>query len=320
MQSISVYLNPRASNTNDDWQDKISKALFRSVVNYKIPQNLEELYQELDYDIKEKVETVLSVGGDGTMNTLIQKLAGTDISLLVVAGGTANDLARSLGTNTDVKKIVQTIREDIKKRIDLININGRFMATNGGIGFASEVAIEIDRIRSSFPAFNKLMKMTGGNIYSLFLARDLLAKEISSYQFEIESEEYNDRVISPLILINNQPQLAGAYNVAPLTDHQDGTFNVTIFKHQNRIELVQVILKILKGENFLSDKNIVSFETKNVKIKMINPVKKLRFFGDGEVFEEATSWDISVLPSALFVYSPKGLKGSENICTQSYLA
>lgn len=57
------------------------------------------------------------------MNTLIQKLAGTDVALLVVPGGTANDLATTLGSNTSVKRIVQTIRENAQKRIDLVNIN-----------------------------------------------------------------------------------------------------------------------------------------------------------------------------------------------------
>lgn len=316
MQNISVYMNSRASNGHDQWKEKISTGLFRSEIQYKSPHNLDELYSELNKDIENEVATILSVGGDGTMNTLIQKLAGTDVALLVVPGGTANDLATTLGSNTSVKRIVQTIRENAQKRIDLVNINGRFMATNGGIGFAAEVAKEINELRAKFPAFKNLMKLSGKNIYSMFLAKELLAKDIVSEDYEIQSEEFNGVISSPLILINNQPTLAGTFNIAPLTDHQDGTANVTIFTHQNRIELVQAILKVLRNEDLSQDKKIISLETKKMKIKLLNDKRKLSFFGDGEIFEEANSWDISVLERCLSVYSPKGLSDSKNICTQ----
>lgn len=315
MQNISVYMNSRASNTHEEWKEKISTGLFRSDIQYKSPHSIDELYEELERDIQDEVATILSVGGDGTMNTLIQKLAGTDVALLVVPGGTANDLANTLGSNTSVNKIVQTIRENVKKRIDLVNINGRFMATNGGIGFAAEVAKEINDLRKKFPSFKNFMKLSGKNVYSLFLAKELLSKDILSHRYQVESIEYTGVVVSPLILINNQPTLAGSFNIAPMTNHQDGTFNVTIFTHENRLELVQAILSILKNENLTKDKNIISFETKNIKIDLLDN-KSLSFFGDGEIFDPAKTWNISVLEKGLSVYTPKGLKDMENLCTQ----
>ena len=67
MQNISVYLNQRASNGSFDWQGQINKALFRSHIEYQSPKNLEELYQQLELDVINKVDAVLSVGGDGTI-------------------------------------------------------------------------------------------------------------------------------------------------------------------------------------------------------------------------------------------------------------
>ena len=315
MQNITVYMNSRASNSQNDWKEKISNGLFRSDIQYKSPLTIDELYEELDRDIKDEVATILSVGGDGTMNTLIQKLAGTEVALLVVPGGTANDLATTLGSNTSVNKIVQTIRENVKKRIDLVNINGRFMATNGGIGFAAEVAKEINELRKKYPSFKNFMKISGKNIYSLFLAKELLSKDILSHRYQIESNEFSGTVTSPLILINNQPTLAGSFTIAPNTNHMDGTVNVTVFTHENRLELVQAILSVLKNEDLSKDKNIICFETKNVQIDLLEN-KKLSFFGDGEIFEPAKTWNISVLEKGLSVYTPKGLQNMENLCTQ----
>ena len=192
MQNISVYLNQKASNGSLDWQGQINNALFRSHIEYPVSRSLEELYINLERDVQNKVDAVLSVGGDGTVHSIIQKLAGTDVGLLVVPGGTANDFARAMGSTSNIKKIAQSIRLNTRQKIDLININGTFMATNGGLGFASEVAGEINELRSNFPQFKKFMQISGKNIYSIFVAKKMLAREIKSYKFKIESHEFNE--------------------------------------------------------------------------------------------------------------------------------
>jgi diacylglycerol kinase family enzyme len=316
MQNISVYFNERAGNSDHDWRGEINSALFRSNIDYKSPKDLTELYTDLDIDVENKVDAILSVGGDGTVNTIIQKLAGTEVGLLVIPGGTANDFAESLGSSQNIKKISQTIRQNVRSKIDLISINGKFMATNGGIGFASEIAYEINELRSQFPNFKNFMKISGKSIYSLFLAKKLLLKNITSYKYRITTVNGSEIFYSPLILINNQPVLGGTFNVAPHTNHQDGTFNLTIFKHSNRIELVQCLLRILNGEFPYDDKNIISYEIDQAKIELLDSNESQSFFGDGEVFESNTSWDIKLHSKFLTVFSPKDQIDLSNICSK----
>ncbi|MBY0414107.1 MAG: NAD(+)/NADH kinase [Bdellovibrionales bacterium] len=305
MQNISVYLNKKASNGSQDWRGQINNALFRSNIEYPFSETLTELHENLDRDVKNNVDAILSVGGDGTVHSIIQKLAGTDIGLLVVPGGTANDFAKMMGSSSNIKKIVQTIRSDTRKKIDLININGTFMATNGGLGFAADVAREINEIRTVYPQFKQFMKFSGKNVYSIFVAKKLLNKEINNYTFKIKSDEFSDVVDSPLILINNQPVLGGSFEVAPNTNHSDGMFNVTILTHENRLELIHCLVKIMRGQYPKDDKNIISFETKEVDIELLSGAESLPFFGDGEIFNSTKSWNIKCLPQSLCVFSPK---------------
>ncbi|AUN98339.1 hypothetical protein DOM21_09495 [Bacteriovorax stolpii] len=316
MQNISVYLNQRASNGGHDWQGQINNALFRSKIEYPVSSTMEELYANLSRDIENNVDAVLSVGGDGTVHSIIQMLAGTDIGLLVVPGGTANDFARTMGSSSNIKKIAQTIRLNTRKKIDLININGRFMATNGGLGFAAEIAGDINAIRSEFPQFKKFMKLSGKNIYSLFAAKRLMAREVMSYKFKLESLELNDVFYAPLVLINNQPMLGGSFEVAPHTNHQDGKFNLTIFKHQNRLELIACVLKILNGKFPTDDPNVVVLETTEAKIELLDGAEELSFFGDGEIFPKSKSWHIKCYPNFLNVFSPKDQVDLENFSGQ----
>ncbi|NOT80633.1 MAG: hypothetical protein HOP07_16725 [Bacteriovoracaceae bacterium] len=305
MQNISVYLNHRASNGSQDWQGMINNALFRSQISYPVSETLDELYHNLDLDVKANVDAILSIGGDGTVHSIIQKLAGTDIGLLVVPGGTANDFAQMMGCSSNIKKITQTIRVNARKKIDLININGTFMATNGGLGFASEIARDINELRKNYPQFKGLMKFSGKNIYSFFAAKKMLAREIASYKFKVDSFEFSEVLYAPLILVNNQPVLGGSFEVAPFTNHQDGKMNVTIFKHENRLELINCILKIMNGAYPKDDKNLFSFETEQVKISLLDGAENLAFFGDGEVFKPEREWNIRCHPNFLSVFSPK---------------
>ncbi|MBK22583.1 MAG: hypothetical protein CME70_01145 [Halobacteriovorax sp.] len=306
MQNISVYLNQRAANTDYDfWKGKITRSLFRSNLNFRTPNGLAELHENLKEDIQNNVDAVVSVGGDGTVNTLIQNLANKDIGLLVIPGGTANDLASELGMNENIKKICQCIRNQQITNIDLIRINNRLMATNGGIGLGGEVAKKINTIRRKYPVFKKIMKFSGKSIYSFFVAQELLGVNFEEYNLEIESKEFSGNVKSSCILVNNQPMLAGTFNIAPKTNNNDGKFNVSILTHDSRQKLIQCILQVAKGNLPIDDPNFISFESEKISIKNLTPNKKLEFFGDGEILhsEESEVFDIEVEKDALKVYS-----------------
>lgn len=306
MQNVSVYLNQRAANTNlDYWKKEITRSLFRSNLTFRTPRGLEELHENLKEDIDKNVDAVVSVGGDGTVNTLIQNLANKNIALLVVPGGTANDLAGELGMNENIKKVCQCIRNQQIKEIDLIRINGRLMATNGGIGLGGQVAKKINGLRSKFPVFKKIMKFSGKSVYSFFMAHELFGFKFEPFSLDIESDQFSGKVKTSCILINNQPMLAGTFNIAPQTNNSDGLVNVSILTHSSRQGLIRCIINIAKGEHPIRDKDFISFETSALKIRNLNRDKKLDFFGDGEILhsEEIDMFDITVERNALRVYS-----------------
>ena len=305
MQTISVYLNQRASNTSFEyWKDQITRSLFRSKLQFRTPSSLGELKNLLISDIENNVDSIVSVGGDGTVNTLIQSLAHTDIGLLVIPGGTANDLAHELGTEKNIKKVIQWIRSKEMKNIDLIRVNGNYMATNGGIGIGGTVAQKINTIRAKYPVFKKLMKFTGKKIYTFFAASELLSPNLEYCDLKISCDQFNGQVHCAGLLINNQPVLAGSFHVAPGTSNQDGKFNVSILTHPNRQKLLGCVLALAQGIQPVDDPYFITFETDKLTVENINATKELEFFGDGEILtEDKQKWEVSVDQSALKVYS-----------------
>ncbi|MCR9205848.1 MAG: NAD(+)/NADH kinase [Halobacteriovoraceae bacterium] len=303
MQEISVYLNSHASRTNSDfWTKEIGKRLFRSQITFRSPESYNELVNNLEEDIKNRIDTIVSVGGDGTVHTLIQKLAGEEIALLVVPGGTANDLANELGTINNIEKVISWVRAKEMKRMDLISINGHYMATNGGIGLGGQVAQKINLIRKKVPLFKKLMKLTGKRIYSFFAATEILDPNMPYYKLKLKSNEFIGTIECPGLLINNQSMLGGSFQVAPFTTNDDGKFNVTAFTHKNRGKLIQCLWNMGMGVDLTEDEDVITFETDYLEVELLND-KNIPFFGDGEILESSKKWEIEILPSSLLVYS-----------------
>jgi len=305
MQKISIYLNPRASESGQDigqLTEIVSQFLFRSELNFKKPSNLDELDQSLENDIKENVDAVVSVGGDGTANTIIQKLAGTDIGLLVVPCGTANDLAHELGNNKNISQVLQSIRNQTTKKIDLIKVNGRYMATNGGFGLGGRVAQKINNLRASFPSFKKVMHLSGSKIYSLFVAQELMSLNFERYQVRITSEQKSGIFDAAALFINNQSTVGGNFQLAPETKNSDGHFSVVLATHKTRMSLINCIVKILLGDYPENDPDLISFETDKILVENLGG-ENCVFFGDGEVLSHDQKWEIEVAKESLKVYT-----------------
>jgi len=308
MHKVRVFLNKQASGgeASAHLMEILGKRLFRSQLEIISPSSLEELKTELDRAVHEGVDVVVSVGGDGTVNTLIQHLGGSQTAFLIVPAGTANDLAREMGVLGRLDKAVSKIRSSEPERIDLIRINDKLMATNGGLGLSSQVASRVNDLRKQIPFFKDIMHLMHDRIYTAMLGFELFGPSLQYYDFEVESEEFTGRVHTPLLMVNNQPALGGKFKIAPDTMNNDGKFNVSIFTHKTRLEFTKALAKIRfnKGPD-VDDPHFISFETSRIHVKTYQPIL---FYGDGETLEFSKDFEITCSPNALKVFGYRKLR------------
>jgi diacylglycerol kinase (ATP) len=306
MGQISIYLNPKASQSSFNFEvQEIKKFFFRHDLTFYTPSSEEDLIEHVKLDKASGVDCIFSIGGDGTAHTIAQHLIGGTTKLLVLPGGTANDLASELGTNANLKKLAHVYNAKTTKLVDIIQVNGRFLMTNGGIGIAHDVAQQVNHFRKKSNIFKSFLKGAGKNAYSLLFVKHLLSARFKLHDVLVESPDFpraQKRVQSCLILINNQPMLAGKFPVAPETKNNDGLFNVTIFTHTNRIEFIKTASEFLQGKYPENDQNLISFETNSLKLTSMND-KDLEFFGDGENFAPSKELEITIIPKGLEVFS-----------------
>lgn len=305
MCNISVYLNPKASQSLHNFNiDDIKKYFFRHTLVFNTPSSQEELIRLVKENRDMGVDCIFSIGGDGTAHSIAQHLVGSKTKLFVLPGGTANDFADEVGTMGGLKKLANIFHAQTTRKVDLIKVNDRYLISNGGIGIAQEIASLVDKSRNSSNLFKKFTKFAGKNTYSAVFLKHILTSKFKLHNVFLESPDFpllDKKVVSPMILINNQPKLAGKYPIAPETRNNDGKFNVSIFLHDNKLDFLKCVASILMGEVPV-DKNLVQFETDSLKMISLDE-QPLTFFGDGEQWEPAMELNYEVVGNGLEVFS-----------------
>jgi diacylglycerol kinase family enzyme len=94
-----------------------------------------------------EVDAVVVGGGDGSVRTVAQALAGSDVPLGILPLGTLNHFARDLGVPTTVDGAVALIAAGTTHRIDVGEVNGEIFVNNSSLGIYPYLVLERERWR-----------------------------------------------------------------------------------------------------------------------------------------------------------------------------
>lgn len=97
-------------------------------------------------------DVVAVLGGDGTLNEAANGLAGTDVALAVLPGGSTNVFARTIGMANDAieatNQLLAALAAGSMGRVGLGQANGRYFLFHAGIGFDAAVVARVERMAS----------------------------------------------------------------------------------------------------------------------------------------------------------------------------
>jgi len=94
------------------------------------------------------IEIVAALGGDGTVNEVVNGLAGTDSSLAILPAGMANVFARSLGIPDDPIEATGWLvgNADIRpRRVPLGQVGDRYFTVSCGVGLDAAIVREVEQ-------------------------------------------------------------------------------------------------------------------------------------------------------------------------------
>lgn len=237
-------------------------------------------------DYSSDVDVVFILGGDGTVNELVNGVMKHDLNVPigVIPGGTFNDFSKTLNLDPDFKKASEQLKSSRIESYDVMKVNDSYVLNFVGVGLIVQNAENVQEGRKDI--FGKLS-------YIGSTVKTLMNPEYFDYTLNVDGEEYNGNI--SMLVIANSPNIGGGR--IPLMDlsPQDGKVNSFIFDRQSFTILNDVFKKrdsmdwneITNGIDHIAGSHITLSTEPSMKVDI-----------DGEISLD-TPITIEVLPKAL---------------------
>ena len=233
------------------------------------------------------VYRIYSVGGDGTVNEILNGMAGSDCSLAVIPGGSGNDFIKSLCRDIKHEDMLLRTIDGKEYPIDLAKVNDRFFVNISSLGFDAEVAYNTNRHKKFFGLRGIVAYMTG-------VAETLFKYGNNPIKVVVDGDKHIE-MDSLLLAVANGRYYGGGMMPAPDAKIDDGKLDLCLIEGKNRLEIMKFFPKFIKGKH--ADIGGVHF-IKGSRIE-VECLKKMHLNIDGE---------IEMVNRAVFEIIPGGIK------------
>lgn len=234
-------------------------------------------------------QAVLSVGGDGTLNEVVNGLVGfPDVTLGIIPAGSGNDFIRSLGVNpSDWQSACQIIARGQTKSIDLGQVNGRHFINVSGVGFdATVVNCANTWGKAHFPS---------SLAYVAAVLKTL--REFKPSRIKIQLDEQEIEAVSWLVAVASGQYFGGGMWIAPEADLHDGLFDVCVLGDLSKLAFLWAFPSIFSGKH-LKHPAIKLYRARRVRVTADRP---MLVQADGEVIA-STPISFAVRQAGLRIY------------------
>jgi diacylglycerol kinase (ATP) len=248
---------------------------------------------------RDGAELVVSVGGDGTLNEVVNGLvrAGASTELATIPLGTGMDFVRTYKIPTRFEDAVRTALDGTERTIDVGRVayrewsgaeGERYFANVGSVGMSAAVAQRA----------NGMSKLLGGKAtYFYALVRVFFEWENTVVSVELDGDRREARLHD--VIVANGQWHGGAMLLAPEAEPDDGLFDVVLIGDVTKRDFVTTAPKIYKG-TYLSHPKVELLRSRTVAVEA---PERLPIELDGEQVG-TTPVRFEIVPAAVRVRVP----------------
>jgi YegS/Rv2252/BmrU family lipid kinase len=240
---------------------------------------------------------VVAVGGDGTLNEVVNGIAGRGVDLAVIPLGTGMDFGRTYGIPTKFEDAVRVALEGTPRTIDAGRVAyrtwggddaERWFANVGSVGMSGAVAQRA----------NGMSKALGGKLTFFYaLTRVFFEWENTEVTVTFDGGERRGRMHD--VIVANGVWHGGGMMLAPDARPDDGAFDVVLIGDVSKVDFVTTAPKLYKGKH-VGHPKIEIIRTRRVQV---DAAEHLPIEVEGEQVG-TTPAAFEVVPGALRVLVP----------------
>src|SRR3954454_13152686 len=247
--SKTVFLvNPASGNggTGKRWPELAHRAAGLGLTGETLfserPGHLIELARQA---VDGGAELVVAAGGDGTLNEVVNGVAGRDVDLARIPLGTGMDFGRTYGIPTDFDDAVRVALTGEPRTIDAGRVRyrtwggedaERWFANVGSVGMSGAVAQRA----------NGMSKELGGKL-TFFYALTLVFFEWENTELRVQLDGGSRTARMHDVVVANGVWHGGGMKLAPDASPDDGLFDVVLIGDVGKVDFLTTAPKIYKG-------------------------------------------------------------------------
>jgi diacylglycerol kinase family enzyme len=304
-----IIVNPYATTVSDRLKNLVVYALQAryevEAVDTEAAEHAIEIGREArtgGYDI------VVAFGGDGTLNEVANGLAGTDVPVSVLPGGSTNVVCRTLGIPNDVvdatEHLIGLADDFHPRKIDLGRCNGRRFVFACGVGLDATVVKRVDA-HPRLKARARQWYYTWAAISSFY--RHYLRDPV---RFELEVEGQTLEGVTA-IAQNSDPFTYFAkipIRIAEDIGLDDGTISMALLRRAKQRDMLPIASRVLseslhvaKHRQIDEFDDVTKASVRSVSMDDEGLPRPFPVQVDGDYIGEYTELEFSVEPGALTV-------------------
>ena len=220
--------------------------------------------------LHEGYDLVVSVGGDGTANEVVNgffengKTISEDASYGYISTGTGGDLGRTIGSPKVMTEAVKHIVNGSPRKVDLgkvsfINNQGedevRYFINVAGLGLDGDT---VDRVNRTSKFFGGFLSFLWGTLVSVALYRN------KKMAISVDGKLICDEPVTTVV-IGNGCYFGGGMKALPNAVMDDGYFDIIILHNLSKPNLLTCLPKVYSGSH-LDYPRITSMRGRNVEV------------------------------------------------------
>ncbi|MBR4725490.1 MAG: YegS/Rv2252/BmrU family lipid kinase [Lachnospiraceae bacterium] len=277
--------------------EKVASAGYEPVIFPIIP-GTDLSSEKILAEYEGKTDLVICIGGDGTLNYLVNAAMGMDKKPCIgyLPTGSTNDFSKSLGIPAAFDKSIDVALGESSICYDVGILNGRCFNYTAAFGAFSEI---------SYATGQKLKNTIGYAAYILNAAANLPKNLGFKQKIRVEAEDLHEEGEFVFGAICNSISIGGM-NILANADVRldDGMMELMMIKAPHNIaELSTIATKLLRGDT--NDPHIIFRQVSSVVLK--SP-KELVWTVDGEYGGKYKTSRINVAPNAICIKTGTNLK------------
>lgn len=299
MKKAMIIYNPTSGNeSGEDYANKLRERLIDYFENVEMKETKKEK-DATNFAIQaceKSFDSVFSIGGDGTVNEIVNGLVKSDTKdkpiLGVIPGGTFNGLARVLKIPQNAYTAIDELDFSKYEVLDVASTNGDIFTLNFNIGDIPEslqsVSIE-DKTNFAVLSYvvNAIKQSTKNTHHKLRITLD------------------DDRVLEGKfshLVVTTSSTLDEFDFVEEDVERTDGNLHLLLFKDSNFISKLSLIGDMIKGD-VDNNEEIDYMKAKKIKIETLDD-EEVKTGVDGDISHNLPV-ELEIIEKAIKVYTLK---------------